>query len=1007
MGGPNSRASPDGTEALPPTPCYRDWALRLLEMGYEPLPIKPCSKAPAPSCWTTVPIDAAQVEAWSRQYPDHGIGLRTGLLVAIDIDTLDPDRAHGLQALAFARFGPTLTRVGQWPKRLLLYRTENPFPKMGLPQLDILARGQQLVAFGIHPKTGQAYQWPLGETPLDVGFDDLPLVDQAGIEAYLAEAAAVLPPEETGSRQGSRTAKSSITGSAAIRDAAGMVIDHRDSWLSSIAYHVVWDALDAGEAVDATGLADRVWTRFEETADLSRGKEDGRRPYGPTDAVRKVQDKLRLAARGHLPTRALPFAEPAIVDPGLPVDEARAKLDAVLAKACGRIAHWHEAGAEGAPPRIGLKASVGLGKTAKSRQHLLELQARLRAQGLPDRILVFTPSLALADESAADWQREGLRVAVHRGYEAKMPGADQAMCRDLPMVRMAIAAGQSIFPNACIRKSGPSCHNFDFCVKQVNRKAVQDADVVIAAYDSLFTGLPVHADEVALLVIDEGCWARAIKITRGLFIGTLAMVDLPLDPRMEDPAQEEEAWAQLFALRQQAAQALAANGSGALARHHLVGAGLNEHACDTAIALETLLRADPGLRPGLPQAARRKALELSREARQSINREALFHAMAELLHGEAEQDGRIRILPPDPETGAQEIVVTGLHALHDDLASKPILHLDATLRPELASGILPGLEVVEITAAMPHMVLALVAGRFGKSRLVEDPKASRAENQRRAGHLLDCVDYVRWQVQRVAPGRVLVVSYQAIEPAFASIPGVATGHFNAIAGLDIYKDVALLIVIGRPLPSAVDLNPMAGAFFRQESLGTYGWALRAVQMRKGGMQPVRVMQHEDAQADVLRAAICDDEVIQAIGRGRGVNRTADNPLEVQVLADVALPLIHDRVVSWDAILPDILQRMLLAGMAVDSPTDAAVLHPELFSSEAAAESTLRREGFNRHSPIGIIYRGMTVKYSRYRRGGPGRGWQTAYWLDGDADAARATLESTLGPLMGWKPAASA
>ena len=37
------------------------------------------------------------------------------------------------------------------------------------------------------------------------------------------------------------------------------------------------------------------------------------------------------------------------------------------------------------------------------------------------------------------------------------------------------------------------------------------------------------------------------------------------------------------------------------------------------------------------------------------------------------------------------------------------------------------------------------------------------------------------------------MTYQAIEPAFAGIPGVETGHFKAIAGLDVYKDVALLI----------------------------------------------------------------------------------------------------------------------------------------------------------------------------------------------------------------------
>ena len=80
-----------------------------------------------------------------------------------------------------------------------------------------------------------------------------------------------------------------------------------------------------------------------------------------------------------------------------------------------------------------------------------------------------------------------------------------------------------------------------------------------------------------------------------------------------------------------------------------------------------------------------------------------------------------------------------------------------------------------------------------------------------------------------------------------------------------------------------------------------------------------MIEHQDAEAELLRAAICDDELIQAIGRGRGINRTAADPLEVHVLADVALPLVHDRVLAWETVAPDIVQRMLLAGVAVDSP----------------------------------------------------------------------------------------
>jgi hypothetical protein len=145
-----------------------------------------------------------------------------------------------------------------------------------------------------------------------------------------------------------------------------------------------------------------------------------------------------------------------------------------------------------------------------------------------------------------------------------------------------------------------------------------------------------------------------------------------------------------------------------------------------------------------------------------------------------------------------------------------------------------------------------------------------------------------------------VVTYQAIEAAFSNIPGVSTGHFKAIAGLDVFKDVALLIVIGRPLPRSDELAKLTSAYFGHVPKGEFQRIRRGLLMRDGSRRAVSVIEHEDPKAELMRAAVCDDEVIQAIGRGRGVNRTAANPLEVQVLAEVALPMVHDSVVPGTA-----------------------------------------------------------------------------------------------------------
>ena len=46
---------------------------------------------------------------------------------------------------------------------------------------------------------------------------------------------------------------------------------------------------------------------------------------------------------------------------------------------------------------------------------------------------------------------------------------------------------------------------------------------------------------------------------------------------------------------------------------------------------------------------------------------------------------------------------------------------------------------------------------------------------------------------------------------------------------------------------------------------------------------------------------------------------------------------------------------------------------------------------------------MSLKSAAYRRPGRGCSWQTAYWIDGDADDARARIQEALGELAEWRP----
>ena len=179
---------------------------RLIDHGYPVIPIMPGAKVPGryrTGRWSPYPgwtrhcdraTTSGEVEIWSR-WPGCGIGIAGGGVVGLDIDVPDAALAVRLTDVAGEMLGATpCLRIGRAPKRLLVYRAAAPFPGRKRHPVEALARGQQFVAFAIHPDTGQPYAWP-DESPLDVPLADLPAVDEARCLAFLDAAWRLLPEE--------------------------------------------------------------------------------------------------------------------------------------------------------------------------------------------------------------------------------------------------------------------------------------------------------------------------------------------------------------------------------------------------------------------------------------------------------------------------------------------------------------------------------------------------------------------------------------------------------------------------------------------------------------------------------------------------------------------------------------------------------------------------------------------------------------------------------------------
>ena len=178
---------------------------RLVTNGYAILPIGPGTKKPGQfkrGAWVDYPewnrhaergTTEVEMATWSA-WPDCGIGIVGGAVAAVDIDIVeDAELALQIERLARDKLGDTpALRIGKAPKRMLIYRTAEPFRGIKHHPLEVLCLGQQFLAYATHPDTGAPYAWP-EEGLADLDITDLPEITAEAAAAFLDEAYALLP----------------------------------------------------------------------------------------------------------------------------------------------------------------------------------------------------------------------------------------------------------------------------------------------------------------------------------------------------------------------------------------------------------------------------------------------------------------------------------------------------------------------------------------------------------------------------------------------------------------------------------------------------------------------------------------------------------------------------------------------------------------------------------------------------------------------------------------------
>ena len=171
---------------------------KVIDNGYSIVPIQRGKKAPGFDGWQKSRSTKGQLEEWlTNGHKNSGLGIITKHTPAIDIDVLDGDMVKKLTTWIEQNISDDApVRIGKAPKRLLMFRCDEPFRKITSSKyvdewgqehkIEVLGDGQQFVAYHIHPETLKPYIWPNFDGPLETQAHDLPLLTPEKAAEFVA-----------------------------------------------------------------------------------------------------------------------------------------------------------------------------------------------------------------------------------------------------------------------------------------------------------------------------------------------------------------------------------------------------------------------------------------------------------------------------------------------------------------------------------------------------------------------------------------------------------------------------------------------------------------------------------------------------------------------------------------------------------------------------------------------------------------------------------------------------
>src|SRR5262249_22787999 len=152
---------------------------------------------------------------------------------------------------------------------------------------------------------------------------------------------------------------------------------------------------------------------------------------------------------------------------------------------------------------------VGVGKTKITIEELARWLKNRTTK--PDESFVYaTPRHNLNERIERQFADHGINARIYRGREADDPQRPgQAMCVNLPAVRLAQSCLAEIGPTCC-RYKKQRCSSSEHCSYHRQLRDRDDVQVWIVAIDTLFHTQKALGEPIAA-IIDEGLWQKGLR----------------------------------------------------------------------------------------------------------------------------------------------------------------------------------------------------------------------------------------------------------------------------------------------------------------------------------------------------------------------------------------------------------------------------------------------------------------------------------------------------------------